>query len=53
MSEKHFKETIFKAASDAHRQLRQVEFRTQAADHPILWTADESYYLKFIIFQVI
>lgn len=53
MSEKNFKETILEAAKDAHRQLRQVEFRTQAADHPILWTADESYYLKFIIFQVV
>ena len=28
------------------------EYRTQAADHPILWAADESYYLKFYIFQV-
>lgn len=53
MSEKHFKETIYKAATDAHRQLRQIEFRTQSPDHPILWTADESYYLKFIIFQVV
>ena len=33
--------------------LRQVEFRTQAADHPILWNSDESYYLKFYIFQVV
>jgi 23S rRNA (cytosine1962-C5)-methyltransferase len=28
-----------------------VEFRTQAPDHPILWAADESYYLKFFIFH--
>ena len=28
-------------------------FRTQAPDHPILWAADESYYLKFFIFQVV
>ena len=34
------------------RMLRQVEYRTQAPDHPILWAADESYYLKFYIFQV-
>ena len=34
------------------RRLRQVEFRTQSPDHPILWSADESYYLKFYIFQV-
>jgi 23S rRNA (cytosine1962-C5)-methyltransferase len=53
MKEDLFKETIMDAARDAKRTLRQVEFRTQAADHPILWNSDESYYLKFIIFQVI
>lgn len=47
-----FSKTIREAASGAHRRLRQVEYRTQAADHPILWAADESYYLKFYIFQV-
>lgn len=45
--------TIGEAARDAHRTLRQVEARTQAADHPILWTSDESFYLKFYIFQVV
>ena len=45
--------TIREAANGAgHRRLRQVEFRQQAPDHPILWAADESYYLKFYIFQV-
>ena len=48
-----FRKTIGEAARDAHRRLRQVEFRTQAPDHPILWSSDESYYLKFYIFQVI
>ena len=47
-----FTKTIAQAASSAHRRVRQVEFRTQAPDHPILWAADESYYLKFYIFQV-
>ena len=47
-----FARTIREAAHGAHRKLRQVEFRTQACDHPILWAADESYYLKFYIFQV-
>ena len=47
-----FTETINKAARDVHKRLRQVEYRTQAPDHPILWAADESYYLKFYIFQV-
>lgn len=48
-----FRDTIAEAALDANRTLRQVEFRTQAADHPILWNSDESYYLKFYIFQVV
>ena len=47
-----FTKTIGEAARDVHKRLRQVEFRTQAPDHPILWAADESYYLKFYIFQV-
>lgn len=47
-----FAKTIAEAAKSAHKRLRQVEFRTQAPDHPILWAADESYYLKFYIFQV-
>jgi 23S rRNA (cytosine1962-C5)-methyltransferase len=53
MSEELLKTTINEAAHDAHKILRQVEFRTQSADHPILWNADESYYLKFFVFQVI
>lgn len=48
-----FAKTIREAANGAHKRLRQVEFRTQACDHPILWAADESYYLKFYIFQVV
>ena len=47
-----FTKTIAQAARNAHKRLRQVEYRTQAPDHPILWAADESYYLKFYIFQV-
>ncbi len=52
MEEELFAKTIRQAASSAHKRLRQVEFRTQAPDHPILWEAGESYYLKFFIFQV-
>ena len=45
--------TLREAANGAgHRRLRQAAFRQQAPDHPILWAADESYYLKFYIFQV-
>ena len=48
-----FAKTIAEAARNAHKRLRQVEFRTQACDHPILWASDSSYYLKFYIFQVV
>ena len=48
-----FAKTIREAANGAHKRLRQVEFRTQTCDHPILWAADQSYYLKFYIFQVV
>ena len=52
MSYEMFTQTIGQAARNVHKRLRQVEYRTQAADHPILWAAEESYYLKFYIFQV-
>ena len=53
MNQELLAKTIAQAARAAHKRLRQVEFRTQAPDHPILWAADESYYLKFYIFQVL
>ena len=53
MTPELFTETIAQAAKDAHVRLRQVEYRTQAADHPILWAANESYYLKFYVMQVV
>ncbi len=52
MEEDLFRKTIHEAARSARVRLRQVEFRTQAPDHPILWGDSESYYLKFYIFQV-
>ena len=52
MTPELFLKTVEEAARDAHRRLRQVEYRTQAPDHPILLNAEESYYLKFCIFQV-
>ena len=51
MSYEMFTQTIGQAARNVHKRLRQVEYRTQAADHPILWAAEEAYYLKFYIFQ--
>lgn len=53
MTQELLSETLLEASRDAGKTLRQVEFRTQAPDHPILWSSDESYYLKFYIFQVI
>ena len=53
MTQELFTKTIKEAAQSVHKRLRQVEFRTQGPDHPILWAANESYYLKFYIFQVV
>ena len=53
MDQELFAKTIREAAQGARRRLRQVSFSTQAPDHPILWAAGETYYLKFFIFQVV
>lgn len=53
MDEELFKKTLSEAARGARKRLRQVEFRAQAPDHPILWGDDASCYLKFGLFQVI
>ena len=48
-----FSKTIGEAAANVHKRLRQIEYKTQSPDHPILWSRDEeSLYLKFYIFQV-
>jgi 23S rRNA (cytosine1962-C5)-methyltransferase len=48
-----FMEMIQDAAMDARKIVRQVEFRTQAKDHPVLYGSDESMYLKCVIMQVL
>lgn len=53
METDHFKAVVASAARDAGVQLRQVEERQQAPDHPILWGVPETDYLKFFIFQVV
>lgn len=57
MTQELLAKTVKEAAKAAHKRLRQIEFRTQACDHPILWSSasntPESYYLKFLIFQVV
>ena len=47
-----FMQIVRDAAHDARVQLRQVEYRTQGKDHPILPAAPETQYLKCGIFQV-
>lgn len=57
MTQELLAKTVKEAAKAVHKRLRQVEFRTQGPDHPILWAnsanVPESYYLKFYIFQVV
>ena len=52
-TEAMFSKMLQSAAADAGRQLRQIEVRQQAPDHPILWGVEETNYLKFFLFQVI
>ena len=53
MPDELFVKMLHSAAKDACVQLRQIEARQQAPDHPILWNVPETDYLKFYIFQVI
>ena len=53
MTEDLFVAMLQEAAAEAHVQLRQIEARQQAPDHPILWNVPETNYLKFYIFQVV
>ncbi len=52
MTPELFSAVLAQAAKSVHKRLKQVEYRTQAPDHPILWSSEESYYLKFYIFQL-
>lgn len=53
MDTEHFRRVVSYAAQDAGVQLRQIEERQQAPDHPILWGVPETDYLKFFLFQVV
>ena len=52
-TEEKFAAMLHSAARDAGVQLRQIEARQQACDHPILWGVEETNYLKFYLFQVV
>lgn len=47
-----FTQTIGQAARNVHKRLRQVELALSRPTITSLWAADDSYYLKFYIFQV-
>ena len=53
MTQELFTDIIRQAAMSTRKRLRQVEFRTQAPDHPILWNVTETDYLKFYLFRVV
>lgn len=47
-----FLQTIEMAAKDARKRIRQVTFKAQASDHPIIWGMENTNYLKFLIVEV-
>ena len=53
MPHERFEKMLRAAALDAGVELKQIEARQQAPDHPILWNVPETDYLKFYLFQVI
>ncbi len=52
VSPAEFLEVVTEAARDMHRNLRIVENRTQAKDHPILLTVPETAYLKCLVLAI-
>ena len=48
-----FEDMLKEAADEAGVLLKQVAVTQQNADHPILWNMNESYYLKYYVFQVL
>ena len=53
MPSEQFEKMLRAAALDAGVELRQIEARQQAPDHPVLWNVPETDYLKFYLFQVV
>ena len=49
----NFEKMLREAAKDVGITLKQVSVTQQNHDHPILWTMEETSYLKFYIFQII
>jgi 23S rRNA (cytosine1962-C5)-methyltransferase len=47
-----FLETIRSAAKDEGKKIRQVVYKAQSPDHPIVWGLENTHYLKFLIAEV-
>jgi 23S rRNA (cytosine1962-C5)-methyltransferase len=48
-----FKKVIYDAAVDAGKIVREVLYKPQGNDHPILWNVEETLYLKFYVLQIL
>lgn len=53
METDNFEKMLREAAHETGITLKQVSVTQQNHDHPILWTMEETSYLKFYIFQII
>ena len=53
METKLFEQMLLESAKECGVTLRQISFTQQNPDHPILWTMDETSYLKYFIFQIL
>ena len=53
MTDAMFRQMLLEAALEAGVQLKMLEYRQQAKDHPILFGVPETEYLKFYILQVV
>lgn len=53
METDNFEKMLRESALESHVVLKQVSVTQQNHDHPILWTMEETSYLKFYIFQVL
>ncbi|WP_294207811.1 class I SAM-dependent rRNA methyltransferase [uncultured Solobacterium sp.] len=53
METKLFEQMLLESAKECGVTLRQISVTQQNSDHPILWTMDETSYLKYFIFQIL
>ena len=53
METKLFEQMLLESAKECGVILRQISVTQQNPDHPILWTMDETSYLKYFIFQIL